>query len=175
MQIVPIAVSSELGIRTGSSTTRNGTLDNVNNLAEEPIGAVFTDPSYGKESSTECKEALENNAHLKRALEEICDAESSNALRKGCRHHEEKSDLLQKHKVNQADAVCSVGSLNQTCVESQCFSFDGQGTEQHRVRGLPLLSAWAMEKEQTRAWKLVVNSLGNVNELLLILKLNNFI
>ncbi|EOY02463.1 Polyribonucleotide nucleotidyltransferase, putative isoform 1 [Theobroma cacao] len=56
------------------------TFEKVRNLAEEPIEAIFTDPSYGK---FERGEALEKIAQdVKNALEEECDEESLKVLPK---------------------------------------------------------------------------------------------
>ncbi|OWM70645.1 hypothetical protein CDL15_Pgr014318 [Punica granatum] len=62
------------------SMVSNRTLEKVRDLAAAPIGAVFTDPSYGK---FERGEALENIAQdVKRALEEEGDDESLKVLPK---------------------------------------------------------------------------------------------
>ncbi|KAI4348184.1 hypothetical protein L6164_008938 [Bauhinia variegata] len=56
------------------------TLQKVSNLAEAPIEAVFTDPTYGK---FERGEALDNiSKDVKKVLEEECDEESLNVLSK---------------------------------------------------------------------------------------------
>ncbi|KAL7232597.1 hypothetical protein ACSBR2_010583 [Camellia fascicularis] len=50
------------------------TLDKIRNLAEAPIEAVFTDPTYGKFERGEALDKITQD--VKRALEEECDEES---------------------------------------------------------------------------------------------------
>ncbi|XP_062151411.1 polyribonucleotide nucleotidyltransferase 2, mitochondrial [Alnus glutinosa] len=62
------------------SMVSDGTLEKVRNLAEAPIEAVFTDPSYGKFERGEALEKITQD--VKRALEEECDEESLKVLPK---------------------------------------------------------------------------------------------
>ncbi|KAK9271978.1 hypothetical protein L1049_002347 [Liquidambar formosana] len=62
------------------SMVSDGTLEKIRNLAEAPIEAVFTDPTYGKFERGEALDRITQD--VKRVLEEECDEESLKVLPK---------------------------------------------------------------------------------------------
>lgn len=95
------------------------TLEKVKTLAEAPIEAVFTDPSYGKFERGEALEKITQD--VKRALEEECDEESLKLLPKAVDTVRKK--VVRRRVINEGFRVDGrhLDEVRPVYCESGCF------------------------------------------------------